>query len=300
LQIPSRAGVCRGSAEGVLLEGRSAEAFDPQSYLSINPDDGWLITGLLSFNGVLLIFKERGVYALLGDSPDNWTIQQIDRSTGAPRIARFAWANNIAYFWSQHGGPSMLVGADKVDSIGFPSLQASLGSTTIALDQLPLIAAAAQPDHERIIFAVPESGHSRNTIYLPYNYRLGVWESNKWYGIDAASLALSSDSTSVPWVYIGGYKGQVFQLWNATNDGVPSGTKHGTVTSATSTTLSDSTASFLTTGGGLIERYVIAIDPANTPGAEAEDYGEHGHPVDRDSGVVLNPNLCVDLPNRLD
>ena len=46
-------------------------------------------------------------------------------------------------------------------------------------------------------------------------------------------------------------------LQNVTNR---SGTLTGRVTSATSTTLVDSTAAFVTTGGGLIGRYVYALD----------------------------------------
>jgi hypothetical protein len=85
--------------------------------------------------------------------------------------------------------------------------------------------------------------------------------------MDAASLVLvRRTADDIPRLMLGGYAGQVFEFdASSGNDGLPTGTtKRGSVTGATSSTLTDSTAAFTTTGGKLIERYVTAIDPAGT------------------------------------
>jgi hypothetical protein len=61
---------------------------------------------------------------------------------------------------------------------------------------------------------------------------------------------------------LGGYKGQVFKLGVGNHDGVSTGTSSGTFTAATTSisTITDLTATFETSGAGLIERKITILD----------------------------------------
>lgn len=240
------------------------EAFETAvNYLPFNKDDGQLVTGLLPFNGALLLFKEHSVYALLGDAPDNWVVELVDPGIGCASHRSITVVESVVRWWSEQG-PAQLTNNTKPALIGTPLIGPTLSSENIANSQLGLVVSAVDANRERVLFAIPSLNQTRNDFYLPFNYRLGVWESDRWEAIDACSLATVRDSSDNPWVYAGGYKGQVFRWWDATNDGVASGTMTGTVSSATASTLTCSTATFDTTGGKLVERYVLAIDPAQT------------------------------------
>lgn len=239
------------------------EAFDPESYISVNADDGKVITGMLSFNGGLLVFKQDATYIIFTPDadPNTWSVELIDPIIGCTSHRSVTVAEGVARWWSLQGAVAMS-GDLHPSLISLPALGPTLSSDYIALDQLGLVVSAVDVHRERVLFAVPELAQTRNTIYLPFNYRLRVWESSKWYAVDACSLVTIQDSNSIPWVFAGGYKGQVFRMWDTSNDGVGAGTKSGMVTSATASTLVSS--GFTTTGAGLIERYVIATDPAST------------------------------------
>lgn len=237
------------------------EAFDPEAFEQVNPNDGQGITGLLAAGSVLLIFKPNATYALIGDDPQNWVIDQLLPDIGCVSARSLCQVEGAVYWWSEQGpvrwtpGGQALPLADNV-------LAPDTGSDAVNYNQLSLICAEADLPRQRIMFSLPDTGQARNTKMLPFNYRLQRWESNKWDPIDTASMTVAEDTNGQPWVYLGNYAGQVFKWWSGNNDGVASGTVSGTFTAgATSiTTLTDAGAAFDTTGAGLIERKITLLD----------------------------------------
>jgi hypothetical protein len=83
----------------------------------------------------------------------------------------------------------------------------------------------------------------------------GVDARYTMYDHPAIALAYASgveDTTDVPYLYGIDRFGFLWRYDSGTNDGVPSGTVTGTVTAATANTLTDSAATFYTTGDDLI------------------------------------------------
>jgi hypothetical protein len=76
-----------------------------------------------------------------------------------------------------------------------------------------------------------------------------------------------NDADSEPFVMLGGYGGQVFKLGSTTNDGIVSGTITGTFTAGSSsiTSITDTGASFVTSGAGLVERKVTILNSDDLP-----------------------------------
>jgi hypothetical protein len=239
------------------------ESFDPDNTEAVNANDSDQITGIHSAHEILIVFKRTQIYGLFGDDPDAWTIRLISSDIGCVSQRSIRTVEGVTYWWSLKG-PMAWDGTGLPKAIGTPSIGPSINSTSLAFGSFDKVCTEADSTNERVMFAVPETGQTRNTLIFPFNYRLGVWESDGWNPFDTASMAAIEDANKIPWVMIGSYSGQVFKWWDATSDAIPSGTTSGTVTSATSTTVTDSTAAFPTTGGKLIDRYVYLIDPTGT------------------------------------
>jgi hypothetical protein len=73
------------------------------NYIDIN-DGGQNITGLASFNGVLIVFKEFGVYAILGYNSDNFQVIQLSNKVGTINQNTFCTTERGVYFFSWPDG----------------------------------------------------------------------------------------------------------------------------------------------------------------------------------------------------
>lgn len=238
------------------------EAFNLVSqYEDVNKDDGQKITGLVSINGVLLILKENSTFVLEGETPSTWAIQLVDGRVGCigPR-ARTVGAGNV-YWWSPLRGPVQWAPGGVVNAIGTDLIGPTIGEDGVNTANMASICVAADDTQQRVLFAVPGVGQARNTIILPFQMKLQRWESDRWDPFDISALGMAEDASQVRRLQLGGYSGQVWQYGADGRDGVESGTHTGTfVASASSiSSITDATATFNTTGGGLVERKVTIL-----------------------------------------
>lgn len=237
------------------------EAFSTFNFEPVNTDDGQMVTALHSVNQLLVIFKRGSMWVLIGDDPASWSLRLLDHNIGCTSPRSVVTVEGKTYWWSAQG-PAVWDGTEGgVKLIGIPLIAPTISGDALNNAAIDQVVAALDPNLQQLYYAVPEAGSTRNSLILPWNYRLNRWASDGWGVMDAASLATVYDSTTHPYVYLGGHKGQVFKFDNFTQrDGVLSGTASGTATSATASTLVDAAAAFLTTGGGLVERYVVAVN----------------------------------------
>jgi hypothetical protein len=242
------------------------ESFATDDYERVNPDDGQKITAIHAAHEVLIIWKTSAMYALVGDNPQSWEVRLIDPHVGCTSHRSVITVEGLTYWWSEQG-PMVWDGAGTPKPIGTPLIAPTLAPDNINEAKLDHIVAAADVVRQRVMFGVPNYGQARNTMILPFSYRLQRWESSKWDPMDVASFGVADDADGQPWVFLGNYAGQAFKWWDSDNDGVDSGTKTGTFTaSGTSvTTVTDAGASFDTTGGGLVERKVTILDSNGSP-----------------------------------
>lgn len=244
------------------------ESFDPNNVEPINPSDGDTITGAISYGGRLYIFKKYALWEIDGYDPSSWSVTQISDKYGCASHRTIKMAGGALYWWANSalGLLTMAAAGAQPLEVAKELLSASVSDT--ALNTLSLSIACAEVDeaNDLILFALPEVGSTtRNTIVIPFNYRVKRFVADGWNPFDIASFCVVEDASTPKTVYAGGYSGQIFKWWQTMNDAVPTSTTgSGTVTSATTTTLTDSVAAFSTAGGGLIERYVYYI-PAIGP-----------------------------------
>jgi hypothetical protein len=73
------------------------------NYIDIN-DGGQNITALASFNGVLIVFKEFGIYAILGYNSDNFQVIQLSNKVGTINQNTVCTTERGVYFFSWPDG----------------------------------------------------------------------------------------------------------------------------------------------------------------------------------------------------
>lgn len=244
------------------------ESFSPNRVEPINQNDGQT---LLAFASVtdhhLVIWKDRSTHALTGpDDPNTWEVVEVDLSVGLKAIRSIVVIEGEVWWEAEQGFFKLSAGKALPERMDLP-----ISDRTEVLNRLQIANSVGAYDvlRQRILFAVAEEGETNNTALIPYNNQLTVWE-DKWDPMDVSAMGILFDSvTGAPYVAVGGYKGRVFRLWVTPYvDGVRLNNGAGTdftlthpVVSATATTLTDGTATFDTTGGGLSQIPVIVVAP---------------------------------------
>jgi hypothetical protein len=252
----------------ITAQGAQLEAFDAESATEpINPGDGQRITGLHSAHEMLVIFKERSIWALFGTNPATWDLRQIVSDIGCISHRSIVTVGGTTYWWSQEGPVSWDATSSPPEQIGKVLIAPTIGQTGLVYSNPLLFHAAAETGNQRVLFGVSLSGDRADAI-IPFSYRLKRWEATRWDPIDPACLTVFTDSNGRPWTYLGSHAGQLFRVSDGTDDGLPAGTtKTGTFVAAatTASTITDAGATFTTSGGALTERKVTIVDSRGIP-----------------------------------
>ncbi len=163
-------------------------------------------------------------------------------------------ADGFVYFLS-------LRGLCKWGGSGQPELLNGLGSEwldSLSPAQLEWASIAQDPYNGEIVISVTGTGLTENSYEYSFDPSTGAFWPD--YHTHPGLFLQTRDSTGRP-VLLYTHGKYIIQRSRGTNDLVPSGTVSGTVTSSSSLSMTDSTASFFTTGGGLAEAYVHFFHP---------------------------------------
>lgn len=80
------------------------ENFATNDYFDIEPDDQTnRITALFPFKNVLLVFKNRGVFAVYGQNRDDFTVERLSAESGAVSQEAVSGSAGVVYWWSPDG-----------------------------------------------------------------------------------------------------------------------------------------------------------------------------------------------------
>lgn len=231
------------------------EGFNTTDYREyVNPNDGDVILGVHSHERGLIIFKKFSTHVLLGDDPQTWIIDLLAPDIGCVALSSIVSVDGNTFWWSQSGPRALIEGV--VTDITTKYISPTIGAEELDWTKLSQIVGMTQPYEGWVGWAVPEFGSSRNTIVLPYNYKVGAWMSTRWDPVDVRSACTVKDSTGRPWVMFGDYDGWVYRFGQGLTDGIPttSTPTTGTVSSSTSNTLTVSGATW--DSGRLVGKYV--------------------------------------------
>jgi hypothetical protein len=257
------------------------EQFDPEAYEPIAPDDGQELVACHAPNDdLVLVFKRNSLYAIVGNDPNSWTVQLLDPRAGCVAPNSIVTIEGRTYWWSAQG-PMVWDGQGAAKQLGLALIRDTVDPSQTNPAAWPGIVVHVQEAEQKLVWWIPEAGSTINSKGLPFNYRLGVFESDSWDPFDVASAVTAEDSDGRPVVVLGGYYGRLYHWWTADVDGarlanpdLEGFTLAGTVASATSTVITcadtvslDATqvgyALLLTDEAGeQVTRRVVAVSPS--------------------------------------
>jgi hypothetical protein len=223
----------------------------------VGSGDGQIITGILGFGEVLLVFKTRSTYILTGTSPLSWSLMPLFSDIGCVAHKSAVAASGSVWWWS-HLGPVSWDGR-QITMLG--KLLLDLNTYT----NPETIQAAVEEDLNLVLFTHPgtrNGGVGRNTEIVAFHAERGIVVSDKWDGMDTCSIAsiTTSPTSKRRQIFFGNYNGQLFCFNQAQSDGFVSGTQTGTFVAGSTSITTITGSGFYATGQGLIERYVSLID----------------------------------------
>ena len=251
------------------------ESFSADRVEHVNPGDDQQIVAFASLDDdVLVIGKTHSIHRLLGpNDPNVWEIREVAESIGIKAARTLIAVNSLLMWVAEQGMFQMEAGGVPTRIIGGETDQGPDVGEFHHLNLSQLDKAIAQFDtlHQRIFFALPAMGKSRNTLIHPYNVKLNVWEDT-WDPMDISAMGILYESaTGFPYVAIGNYRGRAFKLWGTpyvdgvrVSSGTGTFTLKGTPTAVGAASLTDTTATFDTADDGLDEIPVIAVSPTGT------------------------------------
>lgn len=212
----------------------------------------------------LIVFREDCTYAIIGTDPLTWTVQLIDPDNGCIAPRSVSSIEGKIFFWNEHQGPMVRVGAQGAATpMAYPTFSPTVSRERLNLGPSSNFISRLDTTNQRIVWAVASPGQLVNNTLLPFNYRLGVWESDGWQMVDVVSMEIIEDGTALPQVYIGGAEGQIWRMNDSDIDGVPAGSATGgtftPLVSGETTIITDLTAVFDTTTG-LEGLYLYLLD----------------------------------------
>ena len=221
----------------------------------VESDDGDNLYRGFSFDGGLVLFKDHSIHLMNGDVDElsfTWQVAS-NRDAGVGAYCPFtAVATPIGIIFQGECGIYVFRPGMSRPQIISGSIQSTLEDLDYAYRLL--FVGGYDPCLRAYLLSVTPSGQTENTITLVYFIDTGHWGEFR-YGmgnIRPSVWAQITNSSSRQKAYFGETEGYVYETETSNDsDGVSSGTESGTVTSGSSTTLTDSTAAFRTTGDGI-------------------------------------------------
>ncbi len=238
------------------------ESWDPNNRFKVDAGDGRPVRSAKNFGTEFLIQKPHASWHLVGTrlpfdiEPLQGSFGNVSQEAGLEVAGRFfGWDEIKGPYWTDIGPNWVSIADFTIENV----------LATVNRQALQDIRAVHDETRNLIIWAVPTIGSTRKRTLLAYHYKLGVWLP-PITGMEYGSLVQYTTNSGQLSVYFGDYWGRVYELWQNDRDGLPTNpstlTISGTVKSATSSTLTDGTANFYTTGDGMAGMPIAVRSPA--------------------------------------
>lgn len=230
---------------------RKPMQFPDINFEDIDADDGGRGVGLGKTRDVLAIFKDQSTHFLTGEPP-NHQIQRVN-STGCKAPGTIATIHNRLVFLADEGLVSMdgagtvtpIPDSEPVRDLIRGATQSAIGNAVGVYFAQQEIYVLALPGIQAQLTGGAGPGPVINDGCLVWHVPSGQW--TVWAGIYAASFAIVPKDAQTTELWYGDYWGRFWRFTDDVVEGQVVGgvTYSGTATGGTSTTLSDTAATFL-------------------------------------------------------
>lgn len=157
------------------------EAMAATRFLPISPDDGYKIRGMYPLGDRLMVFKERGIHYVVGNSPSTFDVHSLNSTFGCDAPHSVAEADNKVY-WIGNGYKVFQTDGVRVDDISTPRINKILDA--IPVDQKDRIVAYVNRQRNWYMLVLPDSTTSEASPdlhkLLVYDYKQQTWAVFGW------------------------------------------------------------------------------------------------------------------------
>jgi len=197
------------------------ESYSEFSVISVRPDDGHTINGLLAFGDALIIGKTNATYLVSGTDEADFSLSTLSDKFGCRSHDSMATAEGLAFWFG--GDNYYMTDGNNVKAIGDSEIR-DLIDGILATD-FPNITGAIV---DSLGWYVSGIVSDTVTYYLVYNYRENTWTTLKYNSTNESPLVIGNffDEAGAAIVYASlvgtgaSYLGHIYE-WNAgtTDDG---------------------------------------------------------------------------------
>lgn len=192
--------------------------------IAIDPNDGDMITGIISHKNELWIFKgpyKGSIHRITGSSNDDWARTTFIEGVGAVwQNSIFRFSDDIGFLWSDGSIRSLnstnAFGDFREASLTFP-IQTWL-TQHLNFNKLRQAQAVTDGSGGKVYLILPIDSSTTNNVILALDFRFTPARWTKLPSFKAASIALVLDPAANlrPIIMLGGYDGFVRKWSNAT------------------------------------------------------------------------------------
>lgn len=182
------------------------ESIAPEYFFEVRTNDGDRVTGMRSYQGFLLIFKERSCHILSGDNPDNFLLREISDQYGCISNRSIVTFEDRCFFLDRKG------------VVEYNGANIRVVSNAVENDFLRINLSAARENataiHNRlrneVWFSIPVDGAEENNLTLVYDYVVNAWTT--FDGFSVSSIASVRSRFERETLLYGGYSGALFNF----------------------------------------------------------------------------------------
>lgn len=179
------------------------EGIDPTFNAEFRTNDGDVIRGMKTYGDQLVVGKERSIHRILGDSPDNFTLQEISNQFGfLSNNAAQVYETKLLFLDTkgiiEYNGANVTCVSNKVEPI-FRSMNIDAARGQAASLHFR--------DYSEVWFSIPINGATMNNTTVVYDYLSDSW--THYDGFNASVLAIARASLGSKRPYYGSYTGTV-------------------------------------------------------------------------------------------
>jgi hypothetical protein len=179
------------------------EGIDPTNFAEFRTNDGDIITGMKAYSGALIVSKERSLHRVVGDTPDNLSIQDITDQYGCINGRTMVVFENLLWFM------------DRGKIIEFNGANLQIVSTQIEPVLLSMNVDAAKStawglhvkQYNEVWFCFPTNSSQTNDTIAVYDYLIKAWTIYK--GVYPSCATIAKGTTPSKNVLFGGYAGSI-------------------------------------------------------------------------------------------
>lgn len=177
------------------------EGIEPEFFAEFRTNDGDRITGMKSYAGSIIVFKERSFHRLTGDNPENFLNMEISDQYGClSNRAIVAFEDRLWFLDSkgiaEYNGAGVRIVSTKIQDVFERMNVAAARDKATAVHNREL---------NEVWFSIPVDGSSINNLIVSFDYATSQWTT--YEGLNAALLFRAKATLPIASVFTGGYTG---------------------------------------------------------------------------------------------